>query len=74
MFFQKHRKEEVQKDWKERGLVPAIRSSICTGEKTVGFKNPKTGAFEDVGVIRSDADLEEFRRRYGVEGKIETFY
>ena len=53
---------------------PVIRASICTGEKVACFKNLHTGALEEVMLIRNDADLEEFRKRYGIEGDIDTVY
>ena len=55
-------------------LVPAIRSSICTGEKVAGFKDKATGHFSEVMLIRSDKDLEEFKGSYGIVGEIEVFY
>ncbi len=45
---------------------PIIRCSICTGEKTAGFKNLQTGRFTEVMLIRTDADLEEFKQLYGI--------
>ena len=51
-----------------------IRSSICTGEKVACFKDLRTGALEEIMLIRNDADLEEFRKRYGIDGDIETVY
>ena len=55
---------------------PVIRSSICTGEKVAGFKNRRTGVFEDVMLINSPGDTEEFRKKYGIGGdtKIPTIY
>lgn len=55
---------------------PVIRASICTGEKVAGFKNRRSGVFEDVMLIRSPGDVEEFRNKYGigVEAKIPTIY
>ena len=47
--------------------VPILHSSICTGETAAGFKDLKTGKFEEEMLIRSDADLAEFMRRYGIE-------
>ncbi len=41
---------------------PMIRASICTGEQVAGLKNRKTGAFEEVMVIRSKQDLERFKQ------------
>lgn len=45
---------------------PAIRASICTGEQVAGFKDIKTGAFKEVMAIRSDRDMKEFLKTYGV--------
>jgi len=47
--------------------IPAIRCSICTGEQVAGFKNKVTGRFEESVLIRSDADLQEFLERYGLQ-------
>ncbi len=47
--------------------VPVIRASICTGEKVAGFRDMASGRFEEQMLIRSDADLKEFMRLYGVE-------
>ncbi len=49
------------------GKVPAIRSSICTGEQVAGFKDPASGRFEELMLLQSDADLREFLERYQVE-------
>ena len=54
--------------------VPVIRSSICTGEKTAGFKEKATGKFVDIALIRTDRDLKDFRDRYGITGEIRTEY
>ena len=53
---------------------PALRCSICTGEQVAGFRDRKTGHFEEVALIRKEQDLEEFRRRYGIDGEIPKFY
>ena len=50
-------------------LQPAVRTSICTGEKTAGFVNRKDGHFSEVLLIRSNKDLDEFLREYGIERK-----
>lgn len=55
-------------------LTPVIRSSICTGEKTAGFREKATGRFREVMLISSPADLAAFRERYGITGEIETIY
>ena len=48
------------------GKIPVIRSSICTGERVAGFLNPKTGKFEEIMLIRTEADLREFTTSYHV--------
>ena len=48
------------------GRVPVIRSSICTGEQTAGFKDPVSGRFQEYMLIRNDKDLQEFLDRYQV--------
>ncbi len=55
-------------------LTPVIRSSICTGEKTAGFRENGTGRFREVMLISSPADLAAFRERYNITGDIETIY
>lgn len=55
-------------------LVPVIRASVCTGEKTAGFREIATGRFREVMLIQSQADLDAFRKQYGIEGEIETIY
>ena len=52
---------------------PVIRSSICTGEKTAGFKNRATGHFTEVMLIRNAKDLQEFKETYHVDS-VETEY
>ena len=44
-----------------------IHSSICTGEKVVGFKNKSDGHFTEGMLIRSPADEKKFKETYGVE-------
>lgn len=47
------------------GKIPVIRSSICTGEKTAGYKDVKTGKYTEVMLIRGDRDLRDFLDTYG---------
>ncbi len=49
------------------GKIPVIRSSVCTGEKTAGFKDIKTEKFFDLMLIKSGDDLSEFMRLYEVQ-------
>jgi len=53
---------------------PAIRCSICTGEQVAGFRDPESGRFEEVMLLRTAEDLELFKQRYGIAGDIEKIY
>ena len=63
MLFRKKKKAPAY-DW--TGKVPVIRSSICTGEQVAGFKDPVSGKFEELMLLRDGRDLQEFLRRYQV--------
>lgn len=61
---------------KQGGLVPPVglgrddiqrQSSICTGETTIGFLDPKSGRLLQAVVVRSPRDIEDFYRSYGFE-------
>lgn len=60
------RRKKEKRDYDRENLRPVIRSSICTGERTAGFRNVHTGKFTDVMLIRDDRDLEEFLETYGI--------
>lgn len=53
---------------------PIIKASICNGEQVAGFKDLHTGTFEEVMLIRNEADLTRFRHEYGIEGEIDKVY
>lgn len=46
---------------------PAIRASICTGEKVAGFRNKKDGRFTEVMLIKTPEDEERFKKLYNVK-------
>ncbi len=46
--------------------VPAVKSSICTGERVAGFFYLRTRKFQDVMLIRKEKELEQFCRDCGV--------
>ena len=48
-------------------MVEDLPCLVCTGEKRVGFKNRKTGVFREIMLIRSDKDLEEFKKAYDLK-------
>lgn len=66
MFFSRRKKPPVS-SYDKGGKIPVIRSSICTGEQVAGFKDPHSGKFEELMLIRDNRDLQEFLRLYRVE-------
>ncbi|MBQ9198918.1 MAG: aspartate dehydrogenase [Lachnospiraceae bacterium] len=55
------------KTYDKETQIPVLRCSICTGERVAGFKDKTTGKFNDITLIRTDADLKQFMKEYGVE-------
>ncbi|MBR2760832.1 MAG: hypothetical protein IKD66_06645 [Solobacterium sp.] len=55
------------------GKTPFIRCSICTGEKTGGYRDDKTGEFREIMCLVSDEDYREFYRLVGTD-QVETIY
>ena len=45
---------------------PAVKTSICTGERVAGLIDLTTRKFQDITLIRNDKELAEFCRQYGV--------
>ena len=45
---------------------PAVKTSICTGERVAGLIEKDTRKFHDIRLIRSDKELAAFCREYGV--------
>ena len=61
------RKKQAVMPYNRGNKIPVIRSSICTGEQVAGFKDPVSGRFEEVMLLRNDRDLQDFLRQYQVE-------
>ena len=51
-----------------------IKASICNGEQIAGFKDLHTGKIEEVMLIKNPADLERFKKMYGIEDEIGKEY
>lgn len=65
MFGRKKRRNAIPYD--TTGKVPVIRSSICTGEQVAGFKDPVSGKFQELMLIRDSDDLSDFLHQYQVD-------
>ncbi|MBR1739099.1 MAG: hypothetical protein IJ737_02310 [Ruminococcus sp.] len=51
------------------GMEIKVQSSTCTGERTIGFLDRKTGDLRYKELIRTDADITAFYKSYGLEEK-----
>lgn len=61
------KKQQAAIPYDKTGKVPVIRSSICTGEQVAGFKDPVSGKFQELMLIRDSDDLSDFLRQYQVD-------
>ena len=68
------RKQTATKTYDKENKKPVIRASICNGEQVAGFKDIHTGRIEEVMLIKSPADLEAFRKMYGIDEEVEQEY
>lgn len=60
-------KKKLQKTYDKENQKPVLKCSICNGEQVAGFKEIHTGKFQEVMLIRNDADLDEFMKMYGLQ-------
>ena len=60
------KKKRERRSYDRENQRPVIRASICTGEKTAGFQDLRTGKFTEVMLVRTPEEGEEFRRLYGI--------
>ncbi len=67
-------KKSEEKTYDRNNQNPIIKASICNGEQVAGFKDIRTGKFEEVMLIRRAEDLETFKMMYGIEGEITKEY
>lgn len=61
------KKKKIQpKSYDKVNKVPILKCSVCTGETVAGFKDINTNNFEDVMLVKSGKDLEDFAAMYGL--------
>ena len=53
---------------------PVIKASICNGEQVAGFKDIHTGKIEEVMLIKSQSDIQVFKKMYGIDEEITKEY
>ena len=68
------KKKSIVKSYDTENKRPVIKASICNGEQVAGFKDIHTGKIEEVMLIRSRADLENFKAMYGIDEAITKEY
>ena len=68
------KKKCIVKSYDKENKRPVIKASICNGEQVAGFKDIHTGKIEEVMLIRSRADLENFKAMYGIDEAITKEY
>lgn len=62
----KHTSTGGEKFYDPETQRPVLRCSICTGEQVAGFKDIRSGKFEEVMLIRNNQELQEFMKMYGI--------
>lgn len=68
------KKKTIVKTYDKENKKPIIKASICNGEQVAGFKNIRTGRIEEIMLIKKPADIEDFKKMYGINGDIEKEY
>ena len=68
------KKKSIVKSYDKENKRPVIKASICNAEQVAGFKDIHTGKIEEVMLIRSQADLENFKAMYGIDEAITKEY
>ena len=69
------KKKRIEKKSYDRDNMKAIlHASICTGETVAGFKDKRTGRFEEIMLIKSEADKELFKEIYDITSDLPTEY
>ena len=68
------KKKGVVQSYDKENKKPVIKASICNGEQVAGFKDIHTGKIEEVMLIKSPADLDNFRAMYGIDEEIAKEY
>ena len=68
------KEKTVTKTYDKENNKPVIKASICNGEQVAGFKDIHTGKIEEVMLIKNQADLDAFKKMYGIGDEIEKEY
>lgn len=72
--FGRKKKRIEKKSYDRENMKPILHASICTGETVAGFKDKRTGRFEEIMLIKSEADKELFKEIYDITSDLPTEY
>ncbi len=61
------RTEGGGKTYDKETQKPVLKCSICNGEQVAGFKDIRTGKFEEVTLVRTPKELDDFMKLYGID-------
>lgn len=61
------RKNVTKKTYDRENQRPVLKCSICNGEQVAGFKEIRTGRFEEIMLIRDEKDLNAFMELYDID-------
>ena len=68
------KKKTVTKTYDKKNKKLIIKASICNGEQVASFKDIHTGKIEEIMLIKNQADLDTFKKMYGIDDEIEKEY
>lgn len=68
------KKKIIVKTYDKENKKPVIKASICNGEQVAGFKDIHTGKLEEIMLIKTPEDIEDFKSMYGIEEEITKEY
>lgn len=61
------KKKLEKKIYDRQNQRPVLKCSICNGEQVAGFKDMNTGRFQEIMLIRDEADLDLFMQMYDID-------
>ena len=68
------KKKTVTKTYDKENKKPENKASIRNGDQVAGLTDIHTGKIEEVMLIKNQADLDAFKKMYGIDGEIEKEY
>lgn len=61
------KRKTEKKSYDRENLRPVLKCSICNGEQVAGFKDIRTGKFQEIMLIRDEAELALFMKMYDID-------